>query len=91
MSMMGKGSVDSGGVGPEGSLTVDGWRCRRVAVSDDVVVDWMLGDDDGRRKAWHCWMEEDSRRSFVVDCIILLCFRHVMVDVIGPWYGAKDK
>ena len=84
MSMIGKGSVDSGGVGPEGSLTVDGWRCCRVAVSDDVV-DWMLGDDDGRRKAWHCWMGEDSRRSFVVDCIILLCFvfRHVMVDVIG--------
>ena len=91
MSMIGKGSVDSGGVGPEGSLTVDGWRCCRVAVSDDFLY-WMLGDDDGRRKAWHCWMEEDSRRSFVVDCImILLCFRHVMVDVWSLVFGMERK
>lgn len=71
MSTRGTGSVDSGGVGPGGSDTVEGgrWRVDERRDGRDVIRGgWMRGKDEGRN-AWH-WREEESSRSLVVNGIL---------------------
>lgn len=64
MSTTGNGSAVSGGVGPDGSDTVDGLRASICT----LCACWI---DAGGMKAWH-WGIAASKRSLAVDCMICL-------------------